>query len=158
VASELLQQMAHIQAVHVPYKSNPLGLTDLIGGQIDFMFADGPTALPQVEGGKLRALAASGNKRMASAPAVPTVDEAGVKGYDMSYWTGIYLPAGAPPAVTTRLNQLFNKAMMTEASRVFQAKTSGEIALGTPEGLGQFQAAESRKWGQVIRAAGIQAE
>jgi len=84
VASELLKQMAGIDMVNVPYKSNPLAITDLLGGQVDFMFADAPTALPQVKSGKLRALAVSGNKRLAAVPALPTVEEAGVKGYDMS--------------------------------------------------------------------------
>jgi len=158
VASELLKQMAHVDMLNVPYKSNPLGLTDLIGGQIDFMFADAPTTMPLVEGGKLRALAASGSKRLASAPNLPTVDEAGTKGYDMSYWTGIYLPPGASAAVVQRLNQLFTKASATEVAKAFQTRTSGEIALTTPDGLAKFQAAESKKWGQVIRAAGIQPE
>jgi tripartite-type tricarboxylate transporter receptor subunit TctC len=158
VASELLKQVAQVDMVNVPYKSNPLGLTDLIGGQVDFMFADAPTTLPLVEGGKLRALAVSGLKRLAAAPNLPTVDEAGVKGYDMSYWTAVYLPAGAPPAIVQRLNQMFAKASATEAAKAFQTRTSGEMALSTPEGLAKFQAAESRKWGEVIRAAGIQPE
>jgi tripartite-type tricarboxylate transporter receptor subunit TctC len=158
VASELLKQMAHVDMVNVPYKSNPLGITDLIGGQVDFMFADAPTALPQVQGGKLRALAASGTKRLPAVPEVPTVAEAGVKGYDMSYWTAMYAPAGTPPAIIARLNQLFAKASGTELSKSFQARTSGEEALSTPEGLARFQAEESKKWGQVIRAAGIQPE
>jgi len=158
VAGELLRQMTGIDVVHVPYKSNPLGITDLLGGQIDFMFADAPTAMPQVSGGKLRALAASGTKRLATAPNVPTVDEAGVKGYDMSYWTAVYLPAGAPPAVTAKLNEMLLAATATPASVAFQAATSGELSTSTPEGLAKFQAAESRKWGTVIRAAGIEPE
>jgi len=156
VAGELLEQMADVDMVNVPYKSNPLSITDLIGGQIDFMFADAPTAMPQVQGGKLRALATSGAKRLASAPEVPTVGEAGVKGYDMTYWFAVYLPAGAPPAVVKRLHEAFAKASDAPEVQAFQAKTSGEVALTTPEGLGQFQAAESKKWQQVIRAAGIQ--
>ena len=158
VAGELFRQMTGIDVVHVPYKSNPLAITDLIGGQIDFMFADAPTALPQVNGGKLRPLAASGTQRLAAAASVPTVDEAGVKGYDMSYWTAVYLPAGAPAAVTQRLNAIFVKVSSSPEAKAFQANTSGETATSTPEGLARFQAAESLKWGRVIQAAGIQPE
>ena len=144
--------------INVPYKSNPMAITDLIGGQVDFMFADAPTALPQVEGGKLRALAVSGTRRIASAPNLPTVDEAGVKGYDMSYWTAIYLPAGTPQPIVQKFNAWLAKASATPVARDFLAKTSGEEALSTPEQLAQFQAAESSKWGRVIKAAGIQPE
>ena len=158
VASELLKQMAHLDMVNVPYKSNPLAITDLIGGQIDFMFADSSTGLPQVQGGKLRALAVSGAKRLKATPEIPTVAEAGVPGYDMSYWTAAYLPPGASPAIVRRLNQALNKVSESPVSKAFQEKTSGEVFLSTPEGLASFQADESRKWGQVIRAAGIQPE
>ncbi|HNR81981.1 MAG TPA: tripartite tricarboxylate transporter substrate binding protein [Ottowia sp.] len=158
VAGYLLQQMAHVDMLNVPYKSNPQAITDLIGGRFAFMFADAPTALPQVQGGKLRALAASSGKRLASLPDVPTVAEAGVKGYDMSYWFAAYAPAGTPPAVIAKLNQLFAKASATEEVKASLARTSGVLALGTPEGLAQFQAAESKKWGEVIRAAGIEAQ
>jgi tripartite-type tricarboxylate transporter receptor subunit TctC len=158
VASEMLKQMTGIDVVSVPYKSNPMAITDLIGGQVNFMFADAPTALPQVKGGKLRALAASGTRRLASAPDVPTVEEAGVKGYDMSYWTALYLPAGAPPAITNQLNAMMVKIASAPAVVAFQNSTSGEVATSTPEELARFQAAESQKWGRIIRAAGIEAE
>ena len=158
VASELLKQMAHVDMVNVPYKSNPMAITDLIGGQLDFMFADAPTALPQVEGGRLRALAVSGSKRLAAVPALPTVAEAGVKGYDMSYWTAAYLPAGTPQPIVQRFNAWLAKASASPLARDFLAKTSGEEALSTPEQLAQFQAAESGKWGRVIKAAGIEPE
>src|SRR4029453_14170794 len=85
VAGELLKQMAHINLTHVPYKSNPLGLPDLMAGRLDLMFIDAPTALPQVSGGKLRALAYTGAQRSRALPNVPTVNEAGVKGYELSY-------------------------------------------------------------------------
>ena len=158
VAGELLTQLGKVAMTHVPYKSNPLGLTDLMGGQIDFMFADAPTALPQVQAGKLRALAVSGVKRLDAVPQLPTVAEAGVKGYDMSYWTGVYLPAGAPAAVTQRLNALLAKASNTEAVVANRKATSSEAAFSSPEALGKFQAVESQKWGAVIKAAGIQPE
>jgi tripartite-type tricarboxylate transporter receptor subunit TctC len=158
VASELLKQMAQIDVVNVPYKSNPMAITDLLGGQVDFMFADGPTALPQVNGGKLRALAASGSKRMQSAATIPTVEETGIRGYDMSYWTAVYLPPAAPAAVTNKLNEMFLKVSTAPSMVAFQAATSGEASPSTPADLAKFQAAESLKWGRVIRAAGIEPE
>ncbi len=158
VAGELFRQMTGIDVVHVPYKSNPLAITDLLGGQIDFMFTDAPTALPQVQGGKLRPLAASGLQRMPTAAAVPTVGETVAKGYDMSYWTAVYLPAGASPAVTKKLNEMLLKAAASPEIQAFQRNNSGESATGSPEELARFQAAESQKWGRVIRAAGIEPE
>lgn len=156
VASELLKQMTGVDMINVPYKSNPMAITDLIGGRVDFMFADTPTALLQVTGGKLRALAVSGTHRLAAVPSLPTVDEAGVKGYDMSYWTGIYLPAGTPKPVVQQFNAWLAKASASPAAKEFLAKTSGVEALSTPEQLAQFQAAESGKWGRIVQAAGIQ--
>lgn len=156
VAGELLKQMADVDIANVPYKSNPQAITDLIGGQIDFMFADAPTAVPQVQGGKLRALAASGATRLGAAPQVPTVAEAGVKGYDMTYWFAMYGPAGLPAAVVQRLNEAFAKASESPEVKAFQAKTSGEVSFSSPEELARFQAAESKKWSDVIRAAGIE--
>ncbi len=156
VAGFLLQQMAHVDMVNVPYKSNPQAITDLIGGRFSFMFADAPTALPQVQGGKLRALAASSSQRLATLPDVATVAEAGVKGYDMGYWFAVYAPAGTPKPIVDKLNQAFAKATQTEEVKANLARTSGVVELSTPEGLAQFQAAESKKWGAVIRAAGIE--
>ncbi len=155
VASELLKQMANIDAAYVPYKSNPLAITDLIGGQIGFMFADAPTAVPQVQGGKLRALSASSSKRLSATPDVPTVEQAGIKGYDMGYWFAVYAPAGVPPALVQQLNQTLAKVAKGEAFTSTLAKSSGVLALSTPEGLAQFQAEDAKKWGAVIRAAGI---
>lgn len=158
VAGELLQQMTGIDVLHVPYKSNPFAITDLIGGQIDFMFADTSTAVPQINGGKLRALGVSGTKRLASLPNVPTVEEAGVKGYDMSYWSAVYLPANAPPAVVKKLNEMFAKAANAPGVLGLLATNSSTASYSTPDGLAAFQAEESLKWGRVIKAAGIQPE
>jgi len=158
VASEMLKQMAGLEVTNVPYKSNPMAITDLIGGQVDFMFADAPTALPQVNGGKLRALAVSGTKRLATAPNLHTVEEAGVKGYDMSYWTAVYLPPNAPAAITNKLNEMMVKISAAPSVVAFQNATSGETSLTTPEGLAKFQAAESQKWGRIIKGAGIEPE
>jgi tripartite-type tricarboxylate transporter receptor subunit TctC len=158
VASEMLKQMAHIDVVNVPYKSNPMAITELLGGRLDFMFADAPTALPQVKAGKLRALATSGTRRLPSVAEVPTMEEAGIKGYDMSFWTAVYLPANAPPEVTRKLHEMLAKVASAPSVAAFNAANNFVIATSTPEELAKFQAAESQKWGRIIRAAGIEPE
>jgi tripartite-type tricarboxylate transporter receptor subunit TctC len=159
MAGELLQQLAGIQLLHVPYKSNPLALTDLLGGQIDMMITDTATGLPQIKAGKLRALGVSGAKRSPLAPEIPTIAEAGVKGYEMGYWFAAYAPAKTPPAVVERLNELLVKAAKSEAAKTSFYEPSGtEVFTTTPEELAKFQADESQKWGRIVKAAGIEAE
>ncbi len=158
IAGELFQQMAEVKLVHVPYKSNPMAVTDLLGGQIDMMITDAATGLPQVKSGKLRALGVSSSKRSPLAPDVPTIDEAGVKGYEMGYWFGAYAPAGTPADVLDRLNALLVKAVASQEARQFYETTGTEPVSGTPEELAKFQQAEAQKWGKIIKAAGIEAE
>jgi tripartite-type tricarboxylate transporter receptor subunit TctC len=158
IAGELFQQMAEVKLVHVPYKSNPMAVTDLLGGQIDMMITDAATGLPQVKSGKLRALGVSSSKRSPLAPDVPTIDEAGVKGYEMGYWFGAYAPAGTPADVLERLNALLVKAVASQEARQFYETTGTEPVSGTPEELAKFQQAEAQKWGKIIKAAGIEAE
>ncbi len=159
IAGELLQQMADIKLLHAPYKSNPSALTDLLGGQIDMMITDMSTGLPQIKGGKLRALGVSSAKRSPLAPDVPTIAEAGVKGYEMGYWFAAYAPAGTPPAVVKRLNELLAAAARSAAAgKAFYEPSGTEVATSSPDELARFQAAESQKWGRIIKAAGIQAE
>ena len=158
VAGEMLQQLAGVQLLHVPYKSNPQAVTDLLGGQIDLMITDTATGLPQIRGGKLRGLAVSINKRMALLPELPTIAEAGVPGYDMGYWFAAYTPAGTPPAVVQRLQELLAKAVQSPAAKNFFESSGAEPYTTTPEGLAQFQREEALKWGRIIKAAGIEAE
>jgi len=158
VAGESFMQMTGINVVNVPYKSNSLAITDLMGGQIDFMFADASTALPQINSGKLRALAVTGTRRLPAAASIPTMDEAGTKGYDMSFWTALYLPQGASVTVTQKLNEMVIKVAATPAMMTQVENTNGERVTSTPDGLAKFQEAESKKWGRVIRAAGIEPE
>jgi tripartite-type tricarboxylate transporter receptor subunit TctC len=158
IAGELFQQMAGVQLLHVPYKSNPLAVTDLLGGQIDMMITDNATGLPQVKGGKVRALGMSSLKRTPLAPDVPTIDEAGVKGYEMSYWFAAYVPAKTPPAAVKRLQELLVAATKSAAARNFYESTGTEAAVSTPEELAKFQGAESQKWGRIIKAANITPE
>ena len=158
IAGELFQQMAGVQLLHVPYKSNPLAITDLLGGQIDMMITDNATGLPQVKGGKLRALGMSSLKRTPLAPDVPTIDEAGVKGYEMSYWFAAYVPAKTPAAVVKRLNDLLVAATKSPSAKQFYEGTGTDAIVSTPEELAKFQTAESQKWGRIIKAAAIQPE
>ena len=158
VAGELFQQMAGVQLMHVPYRSNPLGITDLLGGQIQMMFTDASTGVPQVKANKLRALGVTSAQRMPVLPDVPSIDEAGVKGYDMGYWFAAYVPAGTPAPVVKRLNALLHQALKSPAVRQFFDNSGGVAFPTSPEELGKFQAAETDKWGRVIKAAGIEPE
>ena len=158
VAGELFTQMAGIQMLHVPYKSNPLAITDLLGGQVDMMIPDTATGVPQVRSGKLRALGVTSPQPLSLLPGVPTISEAGVKGYEMSYWFAAYLPAHTPPEVVNRLHDLLVAGTASPAAKAFFESGGSEPFTTTPEGLARFQVEESQKWGRVIKAAGIDPE
>ena len=142
----------------MPYKSNPNAVTELLGGQIDLMITDTATGVPQIKSGKLRALGFSTHKRSSQLPDVPTIDEAGVKGYDMGYWFAAYVPAATPPAVVDRLRELLVAGTKSAAAKAFYDNGGSEPWTTTPEELAKFQADETRKWGKVIKAAGIEPE
>jgi len=158
VAGELLQQMSSTQILHVPYKSNTLAITDLMGGQINLMITDTSTGVPQIKAGKVRALGVSTSKRLPMLPDVPTIDEAGVKGYDMGYWFAAYVPASTPAPVVQRLNELLAAGLKTAPVKAFFDTSGGEPFPTTPEQLAKFQVEETQKWGRVIKAAGIEPE
>ena len=158
IAGELFKQMAGAYIVAIPYRSNPPAITDLIGGQIDVMITDMATGLPQVKGGKLKALGVSTLQRSPLAPDVPTISEAGVKGYEMTYWFAAYAPAGTPAPIVARLNELLVKAAHSSTAVNFYQSTGTEVTTTTPDELRKVQASESVKWGKIIQAAGIAPE
>ena len=158
MAGEMLKQLAGVDILHVPYKSNPLAITDLLGGQIDLMITDVSTGLPQVQAGKLKALGFSTQERSAMLPDVPTIEQAGIKGYNMGYWFAAYLPAGTPPQIVNQLSSLLGKAVESRQAASFYTLSGTSRWHGTPEELAKFQAEETAKWGKVIKAAGIQPE
>lgn len=158
VSGELFQQMADVKLLHVPYKSNPLALNDLLGGQIDMMFTDTATGLPQVKAGKVRALGMTGPKRSPLTPDVPTIDEAGVRGYELTYWFAAYLPAKVSAPLVERVHAMLVAATKGDAAQTFYRTTGTDVFTTTPQELARFQAAESQKWGRVIKAAGIEPE
>ncbi|HEX2011335.1 MAG TPA: tripartite tricarboxylate transporter substrate binding protein [Roseateles sp.] len=158
VAGEMFKQLSHTEILHVPYKSNPQAVTDLLGGQIDLMITDTATGVPQIKGGKLKALGVSTTRRIPLLPEVPTIDEAGVKGYDMGYWFAAYVPANTPRPVVSRLNELLVNATRSTAAKAFFDGAGAEAWSTSPEELARFQAGETQKWGKVIKAAGIEPE
>jgi len=158
VAGELFKQMTGTYIVSIPYRSNPPAVTDLIGGQIDMMITDMATGMPQAKAGKVKALGVSTTKRTPLAPELPTISEAGVKGYEMSFWFAAYVPAGTPAPVVARLNEILTKANKSAAVANFYAQNGFETLAATPDELRKFQAAESQKWGKIITAAGIEKE
>ena len=159
VAGEMFKQLSGTDILHVPYKSNPQALTDLLGGQIDMMITDTATGVPQIKGGKLKALGVSTTKRIALLPEVPTIDEAGVKGYDMGYWFAAYVPKDTPAPVVARLRELLAAGTKSASAKSFYESTGTEAwTTASGEELAKFQAAEAQKWGKVIKAAGIEPE
>lgn len=158
IAGEMFQQMAGVQLLSVPYKSNPQAVTDLLGGQITMMITDVATGLPQVQANKVRALGVSSLNRVPLVPNVPTISEAGLKGYEMSFWFAAYAPAKTPPAVIGRLHDLLVNATKGAAAKQFFDSTGIEPFTSTPEQLAKFQGEESQKWARIIKTAHIEPE
>ena len=158
VAGELLQQMSGTQILHVPYKSNTLAITDLMGGQINLMVTDTSTGVPQIKAGKVRALGVSTTKRLPMLPDVPTIDEAGVPGLYLPFWHGLWVPKGTPRGVVAKLN---SAVVETLADPAMQKRLTGlgvEIQprnQQTPEALRAFLKGELDKWRPIIAAAKI---
>ncbi|MBC5781329.1 tripartite tricarboxylate transporter substrate binding protein [Ramlibacter sp. USB13] len=158
IAGELFKQMTGTYIVGIPYRSNPPAVTDLIGGQIQFMITDMATGLPQAKAGKVRPLGVSTAKRTELAPELPTISEAGVKNYEMSFWFAAYVPEGTPAPVVARLNDILVKANKSQTVSNFYAQNGFEAITGSPEDLHRFQLAESTKRRKIIESAGIAKE
>ncbi len=156
LSGELLAYQTHTQMTHVPYKGGSLAASDLMGGHLAMMFEMGYSALPSIKAKKINALAVSSKKRLAVLPDVPTLDEAGIKGFESYNWLGMIAPASTPQSVITQLNRAVNKALETDtALRDMIEGSGGMIVGGTPEAYGKFMDAERAKWAPVIKAAKI---
>ena len=158
LAGELFNSLAKVRLVHVPYKGSGPAVTDLVGGQVQLMFANLVAALPQVKAGRLRALAVTGEKRTAAAPALPTVIEAGVPGYVVLSWFGVLAPVSTPREIVMRLNAELIQAMRAPEMRDKLAGDGAEPTTGTPEQFAAFIKSEITQWTTVVRNAGITAE
>jgi tripartite-type tricarboxylate transporter receptor subunit TctC len=155
---ELFKAMTGTAITHIPYKGSAPAVTDLIGGQVDLMFDNTPNVLPQVRAGKLKALAVSSKKRSSLAPEVPTVDEAGVPGYDVTVWFGILAPAGTPKEIVTRLNTEMVKIMRSPEITDRFNKAGVDVVASTPEYFSDFLKGEVARWAKVVQDANIKAD
>jgi tripartite-type tricarboxylate transporter receptor subunit TctC len=157
LAMVVLEKQAGLQLNHIPYKGSPAALNDVMGGQVPIMFDAMASTLPQVKSGKLKALAVSGLQRNAQVPHVGTVDEQGLKGFDISSWVGFLAPAGTPPAIVDALHAAIRRAAASPEIQESIRATGGELAISpTPADFGRFLQGEVKKWGQAVTDAGVQ--
>jgi tripartite-type tricarboxylate transporter receptor subunit TctC len=155
--SQLLASMAGIQMTHVPYKSGPAAMTDLIGGQVNMFTADFAVMLPQVKGGKIRGLAVTSTQRSKAIPELPTVNEAlGLKDYELIAYFAMFAPAGTPADVIQKLNTALNAAANDKAILERFSALGFETAPASPDALAQRSKTETAKWAKAIREAKIE--
>ena len=159
LSGELFKSMTGTYMLHFPYRGSGPALLDLIGGTMDLMFDNLPSALPQIKAGKLKALAVTSATRSAAVPELPTIAEAGpVKGFDASSWFGLLAPAGTPGEIINRLQQETAKALQSAALKE-RLLAQGAIPGGqTPVEFATFIAAETAKWAQVVKASGAKVD
>ncbi|VFR20318.1 Tricarboxylate transport protein TctC [plant metagenome] len=158
LGGELFKDIEQLEVLHVPYRGSPQAIQDLMGGNVQFMFDNLPSILPSVTGGKVRALAVTSTTRSALVPDVPTMQEAGVKDYDMQAWGGFVLPAGTPDPIIQRLNTTFNEMLADPAVKAKLADLAFDTLGGTPDDLRALMDRETRKWGEIVRASGARVD
>jgi tripartite-type tricarboxylate transporter receptor subunit TctC len=158
LSGELFKTMSGIDMTHVPYKGSSPALTDLIGGQVQVMFDNLPSALPQIKGGKLRAVAVTSLKRAPALPDVPTIDESGLPGFEASSWFGVLAPAGTPAPIVAKINAEVNKWLQSADAREKLLSQGAEAAGGTPEQFAAHIRAETDKWAKVVKASGAKVD
>jgi tripartite-type tricarboxylate transporter receptor subunit TctC len=158
LAGEMLKVMAGVQMTHVPYKGGGPALGDLMAGQIQLMLENVPSTLPLAKSGKLRALAVTALKRSTLAPDLPTLDEAGLRGYEIVGWNGLFLPAGSSRTIVLRLHRETVKALAEPDTKTRLATLGAEGVGSSPDEFKAFVQAEIRKWARVVKAAGLKVE
>lgn len=155
---EVMKDLGGINILHIPYKTLPMAITDVIGGQIDMVFGDAPAVMPLVRSGKLRALGVSTRARMPGYETIPTIAEQGVTGYEVSGWLGAFAPKGTPTDVAERLNQLIAGIMRTPEAAKYFGENAWTPIPGSREDLAAFQRAELARWARLVKSAGIEPE
>ena len=158
MAVELFRILAKVNVVHVPYKGGGPAMADLVGGQISGSFASMPSSIPFVRAGKLRALAVTAPRRSPAEPQIPTISEAGIPGFAVLDWQGLFTTARTPPAIVAKLNAEAVRILALPDVVEKLAVAGVEIQTSTPKAWGDFVTAEIAKWGKVVKEAGIKVE
>jgi putative tricarboxylic transport membrane protein len=158
VAGETLKRWAGIDIVHIPYRSAPPALNDVLGGRVSMMFTDLTTGLPHVKSGALRALATTRLQRSTLFPELPSLHEAGITNFDMDSWTGMFAPANTPRDIVMRLNVELRRIIDDPDVKLRLGAVGFEASSSTPEELGEFVKVQLVKWTQMIKDAGIEPE
>lgn len=155
LASELFDQLAHVKTVQVPYKGTGPATTDAMAGQIPLAMSDTPSAVPYIKEGRLKAFAVTTRERSSSLPDVPTLEEAGVKGYEAMGWFGIAAPAGTPEPIIKRLNEAVTAAL-NDPGVIERVHAAGADPMPTtPEGMRKLIETDVAKWGRIVKQAGL---
>jgi tripartite-type tricarboxylate transporter receptor subunit TctC len=150
----LFATMAKAPLIHVPYKGSSGAMNDLLGGQVKVSFVGVPNALPNLANGKLRALAVTTATRYPGMPDVPTLDEAGVKGFDATLWLGILAPPGTPRDVVLKLNSDITRILSTPDAKKLMTSAGVDVATSTPEEFGALLQKDLDRWGKVVKETG----
>ncbi|MET3464690.1 MULTISPECIES: tripartite tricarboxylate transporter substrate binding protein [unclassified Variovorax] len=158
LSGEMFKMKAGLKMLHVPYRGSAPAITDLLGGQVQSMFDNMPSALPHVQGGRLRAIAITSAQRSPLLPDVPTVAESGYPGFDVQSWFGLAAPAGTPHPVIERLNAALDKVMAAPEVRQRLRDLGATPEAGTPEQMRALAVAEIKRWREVVKASGAKAE
>jgi tripartite-type tricarboxylate transporter receptor subunit TctC len=158
LTAELFQRAAGIQLSHIPYKGASQAMTDLMGGQVDLYLSSVPSAIAQIKGGKLRALAVTGAKRSAELPEVPAIAESGYKGFEVTTWYGLLLPAGTPEAIVKLLNGDVNQVLRLPEVRSRLAAEGGDVLGGTPGEFAAVLKADLARWGGIVKQSGAKVD
>ena len=158
ISAEYFKKEAKINMVSVPYKSNAAGMTDVLGGHVSMIFGDTPLVLPQLRAGKVRGIAVTSAERSSLIPELPTIAEAGLPGYELVGWVAAFVPAGTPKAVIDPLYEAMQKAYRTKEFTDGLRAVGIEPAPTTSEQLRTYVASEIKKWGELVKGAGINPE
>ncbi|MBV7430585.1 MULTISPECIES: tripartite tricarboxylate transporter substrate binding protein [unclassified Acidovorax] len=158
LSGEMFKMQSKLKMLHVPYRGSAPAVTDLLGGQVDSMFDNTPSALPHVQAGKLRAIAITSAQRSPLLPDVPTLAESGYAGFDVQSWFGLAAPAGTPRAVVEQVNAALNKVLAQPEVRNRLQELAATPDGGTPDKMRGFAAAEIKRWREVVKESGASAE
>ena len=158
LAGELFKLMTGVNITHVPYKGTAAAITAVIAGEAQMAFLSLPPCVPLIQSGRLRGIAIGSSKRSIAVPELPTVDESGLPGFDVSAWNGILAPRGLPRAIVMQLNREFNRIADNPEVKEKALAQGTELSAQTPEQFGAFLVAQTVKWSKVAKAAGMRAD